>query len=190
MPAHDILDDSLFRIVAIDPGTNALGLAVLDADIATGHLFVKDALTIDVARFINRYPQVATVHGDRVAKLYGVERALMKYFMAWQPARVVSEAPYMGRFPQAFGALVECVTAIRRALMNYNRSLPLASLDPATVKKSIGVSGKSGDKEAILPALKKRTDITFLIDVDALDEHARDAIAVGYAYYQSLAEGN
>ena len=184
MPAHAYDECGTYRIVALDPGTAALGVAVIDVDPETGHLYVNHATTLDVLKEAQRYPQIAALHGDRVSKLHALERALVRIFLAWKPDQIVSEAPYMGRFPQAYAALVECVTSIRRAVMSYDRTLPLPTIDPATVKKSVGVSGKSGDKSAMLSAIQSRDDLTLCVNLSDLDEHAIDAIAVGYAHYK------
>lgn len=189
MPAQQFLEQSLYRIVSIDPGTNALGAAVLDIDPVTGHITVEHAVTLNVAKLSQQFPQIVAVHGERVSKLYAVEKHLLKFYMAWIPDSIVSEAPYMGAFPQAYAALVECVTSVRRAVMSFIKTMPLYTIDPASVKKSIGVSGKSGDKEAVRAAIQLVPNISFNVDIATLDEHAVDAIAVGIAHYKSLMTG-
>lgn len=190
MSAQPILADSIYRILAIDPGTNALGVAVLDVDIDTHIVTVKHATTIDVSKLCQHYPQLIAIHGERVSKLHAVEVSLYRLFRAWRPDEIVSESPYMGRFPQAFAALIECISSIRRAIMEYNRALPFPTIDPASVKKSVGVSGKNGDKEAMKTAIQIQSDLVFELNVDDLDEHAIDAIAVGYAFYKNHTQGS
>lgn len=190
MSAQPVIIDSVYRILAVDPGTNALGVAVLDVDIDKAIVTVQHATTIDISKLSQNYPQLIMIHGERVSKLHAVEVSLFRMFRAWKPDEIVSEAPYMGRFPQAYGALVECLASIRRAVMEYNRALPLPTIDPASVKKSVGVSGKSGDKGAITTAIQRQSDLVLNIDVDKLDEHARDAIAVGYAFYKTRTRGS
>jgi Holliday junction resolvasome RuvABC endonuclease subunit len=190
MSAQPIAIDCVYRILAIDPGTNALGVAVLDVDIDKAIVTVQHATTIDISKLSQNYPQLIMIHGERVSKLHAVEMALFKMFRAWKPDEIVSEAPYLGRFPQAFSALVECLSSIRRAVMEYNRALPLPTIDPASVKKAVGVSGKSGDKDAITVAIQRQPDLLMNVNVNDLDEHARDAIAVGYAFYKTRTQGS
>lgn len=189
MSALADIQESVYRIIAVDPGTNSLGVAVLDIDIQTHVVTVRHATTIDILKQSQNYPQLIAVHGERVSKLHSVEVSLYKLFKAWKPDEIVSEAPYMGRFPQAYAALIECIGSIRRAVMEYNRALPLPSIDPATVKKTVGVSGKSGDKDAMRGAIQRQSDLVFNVLVDDLDEHSIDAIAVGYAFYKSRSQG-
>ena len=84
----------------------------------------------------------------------------------------------------AYAALVECLDAVRRAVIKYDETLSLTVIDPARVKKAIGVSGKSGDKTLVRAALSTMEAFTLMTDIslDKLDEHAIDAIAVGLAF--------
>lgn len=192
MAAMEIVPEPVFRVFSIDPGTNTLGVAVLDIDMVKDCITVQHAATLHIGKMSNNYPQIAAIHGDRVTKLYVVEKALVRMFISWMPDAITSEAPYMGAFPQAYAALVECVSAIRRAVIKFDRSMPFPTFDPATVKKSVGVSGKSGDKSAMNHAVLHIPNLVFngQVVVADLDEHAIDAIAVGYAYYLQTQQGN
>ena len=179
----DVVGEPSNRIVAFDPGTNRLGAAVLDYNKEQGTHLVEYATTFNIGTLFKQYPVVIETFGERVAKQYAARCAVEKFLVAWNPSAVASESPYMGSFPQAYMALVECIDAIRRACKAWNPFQPLIAIDPATVKKSLGVSGKSGDKEAIRNALAKRSSLSFdkEVSLDHLDEHAIDAIAVGIA---------
>lgn len=176
-------EGDVFRVISIDPGTNSFGIAILDI-VQESKLYVRYADTINVEKISRPFIGINEVHGEKVAKLFALERFLIEFLMENTPHRVVSESPYMGRFPAAFGALVECLTAIRRALMTYDLNLPLNLIDPASVKQAIGVNGKSGDKSLMAKAV---ASLDGYIDFDEgvvlsdLDEHAIDAIAVGAA---------
>jgi hypothetical protein len=112
-----------------------------------------------------------------------VEYAVANYARAWEIERAVSESPYMGKFPAAYAALVSCINAIRSGCSNYDPTLYLDIIDPATIKKQLGVPGNSGDKSLITKAIEKSETIdTSLIDLSILDEHSVDSIAVGHAY--------
>lgn len=104
---------------------------------------------------------------------------------------VASECPYMGRFPQAYAALTECLTSIRSAVHDYDPTLVLHEIDPATVKMNVNVNGKSGDKQLMTNAVTEliktgRILNTGLVNIGLLDEHAIDAIAVGYAHIRRV----
>lgn len=170
------------RILSIDPGTNTLGIAILR--IQGPNTALEYAFTLQVGKLFTRYPLIIENHGDKVAKLYTVQQDLLKVMEAWKPTYLVSEGPYMGSFPAAYAALVECLDAVRRAVIAYDETLPLNVIDPARVKKAIGVSGKSGDKTLVRAALATKEAFTLMADItlDKLDEHAIDAVAVGLAF--------
>lgn len=184
-----------YRLFSIDPGTSSLGLSVLEIPIYTNQRCAKahevmwlDSMTLRCDPFIKEFTHMAQTHGDRFAKLTGIEHYLLTYMEYWQPHGVASESPYMGRFPQAYAALTECIYAIRKAVIRYNSLLPLNLIDPATVKQSIGVSGKSGDKDKMRSAIKFYSDCFIKsvgVDLERADEHAVDALAVGIAYASS-----
>ncbi len=172
------------RLLAIDPGSKTMGVSLLEFDFDTRENWVLDSFTIDADRRVGTISYVSDYHGDRATKLLTHHRALKRLLEEWEPDAVVSESPYMGRFPQAFEALTDTMNVIRSAVREYNMFLHLHKFDPATVKTAVGVSGKSGDKEAIRRALQGLPDLRFTESVllSELDEHSVDSIAVGYAF--------
>lgn len=172
------------RVMSVDPGTNALGLSIHEFNLTHGTMVVLDAYTVNVPRVMNLYCSDSLFyHDERVAKLGAVEYAVANYARAWEIERAVSESPYMGKFPAAYAALVSCINAIRSGCSNYDPTLYLDIIDPATIKKQLGVPGNSGDKSLITKAIEKSETIdTSLIDLSILDEHSVDSIAVGHAY--------
>lgn len=178
---------SHIRILSIDPGTNHLGFAIIDL-IPDRGMVVVDVATLEAMRLASQYKSLIEVHGEKIAKLYALEMALNRIMSRFKPHYVVSESPYLGRFPNAFAALVECFNMIRRALIDFNPCMPLNQLDPSTIKKSVGVSGKSGDKSLMTLALAKLSAVEIDLSefsLDNLDEHSVDAIAAGYAYVKN-----
>ncbi|MNE02406.1 hypothetical protein D3C80_948800 [compost metagenome] len=102
---------------------------------------------------------------------------------------VICESNYKGRFADAYATLVECVAVIRNVLYRYDPTMPLLMVDPMSAKKAAGVVGKFKDKMDVTRALKKRTDIVWGVDIDTLDEHSVDAVAIGYHLMQLLQMG-
>jgi hypothetical protein len=86
----------------------------------------------------------------------------------------------MGRFPQAFAALTECLTAIRRAVLRYDDFKPLLLVDPPTAKLAVGVKGKGSVKDDVKQGVLSLRNLLNPdnIDIQNLDEHSIDAIAV------------
>jgi hypothetical protein len=171
--------------LSIDPGTAMLGTTI-NAITMNDQYVVLHSCTTNIELVVRHtYPtEQIMVHGERFFKNMACARVVDKFATAWWVNDVVSESPYMGRFPQAFGALTECMAAMRNALYVHNPNRALHTIDPSTIKKSVGVSGKSGDKELMRQAVQRIAGS--MVNVDWLDEHAIDSIAVGYAWYRSV----
>lgn len=104
------------------------------------------------------------------------------------------EAPFLGRFPQSYAALVEAVSGIRRAAIAYNVLVDFDHVDPPSAKKAVGVNVKSKDKEEVMEAITKLPDVVYDTDTNILlsylSEHASDAVAVGYWKIRRLFDKN
>lgn len=172
-----------FRLMSIDPGTNTMGVSVLFIDLINKRIHLEYVKTLTAAKTLNQYEQYMEIHGERSARLFSHEIALNDLMNHWGIHGLVSESPYLGRFPQAFGALVECMSVIRKAVYTFNPFMTVFTIDPATVKMAVGVSGKSGDKQAMARAVKGLHDfiVNPNINLEDLDEHSIDSAAVGYA---------
>lgn len=172
------------RLLSFDPGSTMVGLAVSEFDDDYTTMRVIHAETIDLVRLQRfSHDMYAQKHGERATRLHILSTVVWRSARAWKPCFFCSEAPYLGRFPQAYAALVESIEAIHAGLRVYDALQPFPTIDPATVKNRVGVNGRSGDKELMRQAIQQQGDLTLGIDVSELSEHAVDAIAVGYAYF-------
>lgn len=171
-----------YRILAIDPGTNTLGTAILDMDLVTKRVSLEFAQTFKGDKMARRLEHVSSVYGDREAKLQAHTDNLFRLMVDYGPTAIISESPYMRKLPQAYAALVECLGAIRRAIQHYDPTICLELVDPPTVKKAVGAPGKGGDKSLVKQGVKAQVALEnpHGIDLDRLDEHSIDAIAVGF----------
>lgn len=173
----------VYRVMGIDPGTDTLGLSVLDLNLTDCSIVIRQAMTVSGERNSRRYTHFNEVYGDKAARLYAHETFLLNAMQCWMPHSIISEAPFLGRFPAAFAALVECLSSIRTAVNQYDCSLPLLTVDPPTAKKAVGVVKKGSTKDDVKAGIlsmlgpKFRTDI----NVAELDEHSIDSIAVAYS---------
>lgn len=176
-----------FRIVGIDPGTDTLGVSVLDVhlhdntiELASSQTFKGSVMARGEYRHIDEY------HGNKTARLKAHEDNLYRFFCQWRPHDITSESPYMSaRRPSAYGALVECIGTIRSAMIRYDWMLRLHLIDPPSVKNAVGVGGKSGDKDQMYTAVNRlvnegRIQNPHGVPVTSLDEHSIDSIAVAY----------
>jgi Holliday junction resolvasome RuvABC endonuclease subunit len=169
-------------LVGIDPSLDNLGFAVLVVDVDTKNVYIPFVETFYGKKQIKSNPVIVETHGDRTAKQYTQRENLIRQFNIWKPDCVSVEQPFLGRFPAAYGSLMECMSVIKSALIDYMPIIPLMPIDPPNVKLAVGVAHNSKDKDEMIAAVKVVDDITYdpSIDLDSLDEHSCDAIAVGY----------
>lgn len=200
LPRADALHNPPLRIFGIDPGSVTLGIGIVDYDLKTGETVIVEARTFDAGKAIRHepYPLLTQVHGDRFARLRAHEDSLAASMALWSPHRVISESPYMGRFPQAFAALTEVMTAIRNAVYRYDPFMSLALSDPMTVKQAVGVDTKGQrrgkadlSKEAVqagLKALISSGQVRYAAATPFLnlDEHSVDAICAALSALADL----
>lgn len=176
------------RVMSIDPGTKTLGLAVWEVDQRTNERVILFAHTVMTDRQMSYYPWLVDNHSEKTARLKAIEDELLFFMCEWDVHVVATEGPYFRRMVTAFQALVECVTAIRAALVRYDPYMQLYIFDPASVKKSVGVGGNSGDKELMRQAVIQHFGnmVAPGVDLYEISEHAIDAIAVGNACINQL----
>lgn len=171
------------RLVAFDPGLSTTGVAVYDVNSRTGQILRIYAYTIytdQVKHWTDLDVETATERQYRLVKLGWAVRSAIELY---NPIVVCCEAPfYHPKMPMAFVSLSEVIGMIRNSVLSYNHNIPFHVVEPQLVKKGVGVSGKKG-KEVVCAALSNYPEIiqNLQVSLSDLDEHAVDAIAVGYA---------
>lgn len=174
-----------YRFLSLDPGSVTTGMAI---SVATKEkMIVQDAYTLHLDRLAALEP--VRLDLDRTQRLAVLTKAVERYATAWQPSAVFCESPFLQGKVNTFATLTEALVYIQHGVWAYNPRITIGKMDPATVKKSVGVSGKSKDKEDMRRALYKVADLETLIPYDTLDEHSIDAIAVGYYFYRNRLKG-
>jgi len=170
----------IYRILSIDPGSYNLGFAVIDIDVALRTATVVNAGTFYSKGAPEQWQFLAEIQGERFTRFHYLYQAVSDLLVQTQPQWVISEAPYLGKFLQAYEALVECLSMVRQAVYHYNPALPLETVDPPSVKKAVGASGRSKDKDIVRVALSQMSKLHWRdTTINTLDEHAIDAVAVG-----------
>lgn len=185
---------SVVSICGIDPGSNTLGLAILRFSIETLDIVSSEAMTLH-GKKTARYSWTTEIHGERHGSIESNREFLLQLFIAERPLQIASESPFFNHLhPSAYGPLVESISAVRQAVMQYDLWKPLYMIDPPTVKNAVGVKGNRGGKEgkelmrqAVL-SLASVLKYAGAIPITALDEHSIDALAVAYARYCKLLE--
>lgn len=172
------------KILSIDPGGTTMGIALSEYDNDTDSFKVIHSTTFNFAKMLRLYPHIELVYGDIFGKTILLELTINRLLKEWCPNYVVCESGYMGKFVTTFASLTKCLTIVRLAVYKYDSEMILHTLDPATVKVKMAVSGQSGDKDLMRNALIRNKNIIFSDDVDVLklDEHSVDAICIGFAF--------
>lgn len=179
------------KVLSIDPGSTHLGMAVLEVNHFTNQVKVIHVHTFLIDNVVRHaFSNYEFIYGTSAARLYAIGELVYNMLTVWGIDDVASEAPYMGRFPRAFEVLTYCMATIKAALVRYYGDKPLVIYDPATVKVAMGVRGNSKDKPAVAMALTQQPYLDLNgFDINYLDEHSTDAIAVGCTYAKRLLGG-
>lgn len=171
-----------YQIMGIDPGLNFTGLSVLTVDAQTKAILSVFATTLVNKRLPDQTRLDIEFIPERLIKLYKLKDAITLALHTYQPIVMVCESPFFNpTMPNAFGSLVETLNFIRQALVEFNPNIPFTTVAPLQVKATVGAGSQKGklDMKACVMA---REDIMSVLqnDIETLDEHAIDAIVVGY----------
>lgn len=184
MPLHLPYCYYTYKLLAIDPGNTHTGFAIFDIESQTGSVIKIEAFTVNLDKLDNVLGLDEEIVPDRVIRQYKLKHVIMYYLNLLKPITVIYESPFYNRFrPTAYGPLMELMGVSRSAVLEFNQNIPFITVEPLLVKKAIGtksIKGKISVKEAIF----NNPDIVNVIasNLNDLDEHSLDAIAVGYAY--------
>lgn len=171
-------EDDTFSILSIDPGTSTLGFCVTKLKIETLEIVEVFAWTVDATRLAFYRDEIIGVHGEKFARIMSHKRNFENVLRFYNPVFVVCETPFFNRLcPSAGGPLYELYSTINQTVYEWDRYKPLYGIDPKTVKKTVGAKGNK--KPDMLAALKKIKELK-CANIDLLDEHGIDAVAVGY----------
>lgn len=168
--------------IGIDPGLTKCGISIFKID--KGQLVSIDALTLVNNKIILESEYQLEYHTERQIRMNKLCLAYAGILAQVNPILVCCESPfYNPKMPGAFGSLTETCTALRFKTNEFNPIIPFIFYSPQEVKHSFRVSGKLGKlimREAL--AENKELSSKLTTPIDLLDEHAIDAIAVGFSY--------
>ncbi len=173
-----------FNIMTVDPGLNNIGVAIYSINFMTNSVVGIEAFTFHPERLPYAGPYDDEQHGIRPAKLYNLRKCIAHTLETYKPVAMAYETPFFNRRrPTAFQALVESIGAIRGAIEDFNPFMDIVQLPPLVIKQFIGATS-SKDKNFMLEAVQRHPEITekLLYPLALLDEHAIDAVSIGYAY--------
>jgi Holliday junction resolvasome RuvABC endonuclease subunit len=183
-------DDELPKLIAIDPGTSNLGVAIFEFTPESLSIVSIEALTL-VADKLHILTDSEYAVGSRAARLRALMACLEAMLFDAKPALLACEDAFFNPSrPNAFEALVECISGVKVIAQRYDYEMPVHLIRASVAKNAIGVAGGAG-KEPVLAALLRIPEITdaCIPDVTTLSEHAHDAIAIGYTALLKLRKG-
>lgn len=187
---QDLPGPDTFKIVGIDPGSDNVGLAVLEIDIKLMLLVKISAKTITGRKMFDHNSWEVSMIGERAARIKAIKQELINFFIQERPISIACESPFFNpRRPNAYGVLVEVLTMIKQAVYEADPWRQLQLVDPPTAKKAVGAPGNA-DKDKMKECVIKNYGYFYHGDtpVDELDEHSIDAIAVAYSNFLSLSK--
>lgn len=182
MPLIKNLDE--YNIVAIDPGLTTTGVAIFTINNIADTIKNVTAFTLNSDKLPNSMDLSPEIYTERVIKLHKIKSAIVKILYDYKPIGVACENSFYNRFrPMAYGSLLEVINTIQAAVIEYNTNVVMRLIEPLLVKKMVDAQPKGG-KEAVLEGVRKVPLIMNNLDVniDLLDEHSIDALAIGYSY--------
>lgn len=178
----------MYRIMAIDNGSNTLGLSICDLDLNTGLLHVVYSATCTAAKTTSRYGAIEEIHGARFARYRVLEDFIADTLDDYAPDNVSVESPFCSRFHvESFAVLRESLLVIRNVVMDHYVHLDFRLVTPTEAKRAVGIAktkrkrGMKVDNKAIArDAVLALPDVVYHNSIDQflLDEHCIDSIAV------------
>lgn len=173
-----------FTLISIDPGLNNVGVAIFEIDTQPFKIASIQAFTLKSERLIDDSCLDDDDHMERLHKRYTIGKALRRILEDHKPDIVASESPFFDRRkPGSFQILTEVLTTIFDTIVAHNPLTRFSMVPPQLAKAVLGVAGQKG-KEVVREAMEKQTEITSVLQnpLELIDEHAIDAIAVGYTW--------
>lgn len=170
-----------YRIVAIDPGSDTLGLTLLTVDLRTGAITVNHSETYHASNYLRYLPfGYESAHGSMLSRMWCHRQTLVNLFHQFQPHSVIAESAFLKkRFPRSFEVLTVGLEMIRSALREYSPAMILDLVEPSVAKKAVGHKGNSSDKSGVHQCVIKYPGLIWNVDPLLLDEHSADSVAIG-----------
>jgi len=172
-------------LLAIDPGVNNCGLAVLTTE---PQVTVLETVNVKNARkFTDQEKVIEKDYNARVVKVSHILTSVNDMLDKYPDIQEVSiETPFYNALrPAAYGSLLEVISAIKYNIV-IPRKMKLRMIEPLLIKKmfiSVKVTKLMTKKQVMKDFLLAKITagaIQFTGDFDALSEHEIDAIAIGF----------
>lgn len=184
-------EDITYRVISIDPGAN-LGITISEGDMGLTYLKPIHTETIDLNKWAKIfYPDMVDDYGARFARIYTLRKVLANVLTKWQPDFMTHENAFMMiRRVTAGIILAEYVLIMKMVAYDYDPDLPIYGYAPFEIKSAVKTGKMSGNKVLVTEALPKLVDLDLSnVNLDQLDEHSIDSIAIGYCFLDKNRKG-
>lgn len=182
----------LYRILAIDPGIDNTGISILDVSKNKLPTIIYSS-TITTNVLIKSLPDIINNYGIRYTKQLVIKNILNEIIITFVPNIVVIESSFIAKSINAFKSLNELILLVENLVNEFNYNLTkifkpifFYKKPPKSIKKNLGLKELSNDKNLIKEALKVYPLDFNGFDINTMDEHAIDAIAIGLWIYNQL----
>lgn len=184
--------ENCVTILSIDPASGSMGLTISEYDLETKQLNLLESKTINTDRLLtvdiqSQYSNVA----PNFVRLHLISKLIEEKIREYDPHVLVHEATYCNpRLVTAFRSLTRFEMMVQSLCLNMPFRLPVKIIEATKIKKCVGAKG--GDKNlvkcGILHLIERGIILPHQINIDSLDEHAIDSIAIGYTYAVELSK--
>jgi len=173
-----------FKILAIDPSSYFVGIALLTIDSGTYELksIETGLLNIGVKK------EVSSTHNPRFDRILLLEKLIAKILHENKPLVLTYERGFHNsKTPGAFEPLIMSTTTIINKALNIFPNITIIPFSPGKVKNAMGAKGNC-NKDEMKEACRTNKRLLKFVDTTKISEHEIDAVAVGLAAFDFYAD--
>ena len=176
-------DIETFNIMAIDPGTNMLGVSIYTLN--AKNLDVMNIQTESIS--LNKFNSDSNrLHDNVLLRLSELDKDITIMLKEYEPLTVAIESGFINKLrPAAFGPLSKALATLELAIHRHSRFIYTAMYPPSVIKVAVGASFKA-DKDEVQNKIQNIPEIGKFINLKYLTEHEADAVAIGYTHRNYL----
>jgi len=177
----------MFNIVAFDPGTTNIGMAVFTINSADMSVVSVKSSNINLTVHDNKTLTSITRLTRRLNALNDVVKKIIERY---DPLVVSIESSFINTLrPAAYGPISQSIAMIEHATLSVLDNVKIFKIPPSSVKTSLGCIFKASKDEVF----REVNRLPYMQEIDAytLTEHEIDAIGINdYVYRQILTKGD
>lgn len=183
------LADGWVRSIAIDPSTKRMGVSIIDINLAETEKFKLQWVETIHGEKLEHYSSVNYDDDGAVqSRIHGLSKSYRQLLEFFKPTIAVCEDNFLGASPDTFKRLIEAVSLLRMETESYGEGLYMVNVPPRAAKETVGANFKGTQKEDVTKGIKKYKAIDLNgHDLDVLDEHSIDAIAINLNVCERIA---